>query len=371
MDLDDNLVDGLEFVKTTRLNEQFLIKDHQPNNQNFIESRDSGFSFERSYSPNKTAVSTKLSRSKQLTNNETLGEQLYKVKTIRKRSHRVRRQFKLNSLDCSFDNSLDLNTISSVDSKLTETENSFELNDVEELKTASFDDDLNNENILDDNLRSNKQLNVNQSDSGQKEIEIDGQKTDLKSISSQKNKKSTGYLISKDEFKKRISSDNLNFIDENHQPIKSKRRSKNRSSNKKIDYQTSSKNSASLKTQSFEINQNSKSLSSASLILTDESNSKYSNASKTLNNLKNQMLDIVNSVSKAGHIDCSDKTNRSIRNLNNQFINQQQKDRNTPTVTTKTTNFNKVYLHQIAISKENSFDVRNKKQPVRHYYNGY
>lgn len=383
MELDDHLT--LEFGKSGELSKQ-SVKDYQSNGkQSLVESRDSGFGFEQSYSPNQTGKKLKAN---QFTSDESLSNQLYKAKTIKKRSQRVRRQFKLNSLDCSFENSLDLNTISSADSRLTETENSFELNDTDDLKAPLVDLNESNLNECDSSDKVGSNLNENKS-----ELNGDSQRNGLKSSeksTTTTTKKSTSYLISKDEFKKRISADDLNGENSFQFKDNSRKRTRNRLSKKhSTDKQTSTNRSPlnSNRNQSFKNRnyQSSKSLSSSSLNDEQSSKNSHTTTTKTIGTLRNQMLDIVNSVSKSNQnridyrLDIGDRVPPATRHVNHkQQINHKKTnqpiDRNTSTVTTKTVStIGKACLHTTVAPENSSYNVWNRKQQNRHHphHNGW
>lgn len=370
-----------------------LIKDYQPNSRpSLIDSYDSGLSFEHTFSPSKS----KFTRSSQFTSSgESLSNQLYKGKTIRKRSHRtVRRQLKLDSLNCSFENSVDLNTIPSIDSKFSklETDNSLELNESDELKS--------NLNSNGEDSKSEDNLNQNAANKIENNSNID--------------KKSLNCSISKDDSKKKFSSD-LDQRQKNQQKESKKKKKKKLSNKNSIDNQSNGSAISATK------NQNLKSISS-SISLDDQDRSKSPNTTtKFINSLKNQMYDLM---SKTSFDESYNRTNfkenldsnlnRSSKKLDDSkenLIRKSDSNLNTPvksadrfndrtkfkhsnqnkkslkftksnnskepqTVTTKTVStFKKAYLRTAQVALENSsYNVWNKKQNRAsnyHHNNGF
>ena len=371
--------------------EQQLVREQQPNSkQSLIESHDSGFSFEKSPSQ------TKFARPSQPPN-ETI-DPLYKAKTIKKRSHpsrNIRRQFKLDSLDCSFDDSL--NTISSVDSNkpesATENSNSFDLED-ENSRPAS---DLNK-------VRDQRDAQHDRSPNASERANLDEKKGGLRSDSSRRGDKKA-YLISKEEFKKRISSESVHLPDHKEADRfeeNGKKRNKSRGSKKQLKKQASSTISIAVKptNQSFPSRNYRKSSSTTSLNDEQAIAKSPNTTTRTISSLKNQMLDIVNSVSRSPDERLSDRSSgkssckssdKSSDNLGDKFddrsakkagdkqtIKSQQNNlrnlvENTSTVTTKSvSSFKKAYLRTAACALENSSVFKNKKRNGhhRHHYNG-
>lgn len=407
--VDDETVVAFKFERSA---ERQLVREQQPNSkQSLIESHDSGFSFERS--PNQTPSQTKFGRPNPPANEATLSDQLYKTKTIKKRSHpsrNIRRQFKLDSLNCSFDDSLDLHTISSVDSSrlesATENSNSFELED-EHLRIAS---DLNKaQDVQHDPIASERH---------DEHLKKTGSARDSRS-SRRSDKKASGYLISKEEFKKRISSESVNLPD---YPLKDqqskdsqsndspndrfeetgKKRNKSRNS-KKLNKQTSSTTSIPTKGKNQPFKDYPKSASATSL--NDEQIiAKPHTTTRTISSLKNQMLDIVNwspavgqsSISRSGHPSPDERlSDRSSGKSSGKYSdnqvdksndraskkagdkqaikfphNQRNWAENTSTVTTKSvSSFKKAYL-RTAVAWENGSVFNKKRNNHRHHYNG-
>lgn len=386
-----DLVDGDHLVAFDfgRNAEQQLVREQQPNSkQSLIESHDSGFSFEKSPSQTKFA---KPSQSANETN-----DPLYKTKTIKKRSHpsrNIRRQFKLDSLDCSFDDSL--NTISSVDSNkpesATENSNSLDLDD-EEARPAS---DLNNK------ARDQRDAQHDRSPNASERASLDEnlKKANSRSNSSRKSdKKSSGYLISKEEFKKRISSESVHLPD--HQSTdrfeesdkNGKKRNKSRNSKKQLNKQASSTTSIAVKGKNQPFPRNYRKSSSATSLTDEQAVVKPpTSTTRTISSLKHQMLDIVSSVSRSPEPErLSDRFNgKSSDNLGDKLDGRTPKKagdkqpnkfqqnnlrnlvENTSTVTTKSvSSFKKAYLRTAACALENSNVFNKKRNSHRHHYNG-
>lgn len=371
LELDDHSTQSFEFSKSC---EQKVIKEYQPNS-NLVESYDSGFSFEKSspYSPiNQTNI--KLRQNQFISSNESLSNPFSKGKTIKKRTHpskTVRRQLKLNSLDCSFDTSFDLNTISSVDSKLenaTENSNSPNESDLNKNEDNQVNDNLNNLNNSSTDLdKTDHKDSPNDNINLIKDSKCDSNQNDDLKNSQKDNKKFSGYLISKNEFNKRISSESLNdnqLRTSSKDKFKegSRKRSKNRSSKKNLTKQTSSTNTSSKSASHL------KSLSSASLN-DDELATKFrNNTAKTINNFKNQMLDIVNSKSKAKDnlIDYKfDKIKKVNKNLNKNQRNQIDTNPIAPIKPAASSSFRKAYL-----SSYNVWNKKSTKPSHLNYHNG-
>lgn len=375
-----------------------LVREHQPNSkQSLIESHDSGFSFEKSPSQ------TRFGKPSPLANEATpLSDPLYKAKTIKKRSHpsrNIRRQFKLDSLNCSFDDSFDLNTISSVDSSKLEsaTENSNSLDLEEDELRQSADLTKRPDTQHDPNAADGQPAADNQTKADPKSDSKGSQRSD---------KKASGFLLSKEEFKKRISSESVNLPDYPDGTLQDRfeetcrKRSKSRNS-KKLNKQASSTAGLSVRDKNLK-NQKS----SSTISLNDEQAvAKPSTTTRTISSFKNQMLDIVNSVSKSSSQEKSPDDKLSDRSSGKSSVkssrkssgksngksngkssdtpkksgdkhairfqngNQRNLAENTSTVTTRSvSSLRKAYLHT-AIGSENS-SLFIKPYNHRHHYNG-